>query len=73
MATDIVLCMKINEKQWVEAIRDGSLCFNRAGYFIEQAEEKGNNEQGDKYEGVFARIKKLMEESLIFAINMLMI
>lgn len=58
MATDIVLCMKVNEKQWVEAIRDGSLCFNRVGYFIEKAEETGNNEQGDRYEGVFARIKR---------------
>lgn len=58
MTTDIVLCMKINEKQWIEAIRDGSLCFNRVGYFIEQAEKTGNNEQGDKYEGVFARVKK---------------
>lgn len=31
--------------------------FNPVGFFIKKAEEKGNNEQGDRYEGIFARIK----------------
>lgn len=57
MVYDIELCVKVGEKQWVESLRDGTICFNPIETFIEKAEKEGNNEQGDKYEGVFARIK----------------
>ena len=49
--------MKVNEKQWIESLRNGTACFNPVNTFINKAENDGNNEQGDKYEGVFARIK----------------
>lgn len=57
MTHNIEFCMKVNEKQWIESLRNGTACFNPVDKFIKQAEEDGNNEQGDKYEGVFARIK----------------
>lgn len=57
MKYDIELCLKVSEKQWIEKLKDGEAYFNPVGFFIKKAEEKGNNEQGDRYEGVFARIK----------------
>lgn len=57
MQYNVELCMKISEKRWVESLRNGSACFNPVEKFIEKAEKEGNNEQGDRYEGVFARIK----------------
>lgn len=55
---DIVLCMKVNEEKWIRKLKGGQAYFNFVEKFIEKAEKEGNNEQGDKYEGVFARIKK---------------
>lgn len=57
MKYDIVLCMKVSEKQWIKLLRNGQVCFNPVETFITKAETSGNNEQGDKYEGIFARIK----------------
>jgi hypothetical protein len=48
--------LKIGEKQWVKALRGGSACFNPVQLYITKG-ENGNNEQGDKFEGVFARLK----------------
>lgn len=49
--------MKVSEKRWIESLRNGKACFNPVETFITKAETGGNNEQGDKYEGIFARIK----------------
>ena len=56
MEKDIVLCLKINKKVWIEKLQQGSICFNRAGRFIGDGEENKNGEQGDRFEGVFARL-----------------
>lgn len=55
--SDIVFCLKITQKQWAEKLFYGSVCFNNPNYFIKKALLTGNNEQGDKYEGVFARVR----------------
>ena len=57
MTYNIELCMKVSEKRWIESLRNGKACFNPVETFITKAETGGNNEQGDKYEGIFARIK----------------
>ena len=54
---EIFCGMKIGEKKWIKKLREGSACFSPLGDFIEQGEKTGNNEQGDKFEGVFARLK----------------
>lgn len=58
MNKEIVLCLKINEEKWIRKIYEGSVCFNHVGVFIEKAEKNGNNEQGNRFEGVFARLPK---------------
>ena len=50
--------MKINKQIWIKKLRDGSACFSPVNDFIIEGEKTGNNEQGDKYEGVFARLHK---------------
>ena len=50
--------MKIGEEKWIKKLYDGEVCFSPVGDFIVEGETTGNNEQGDKYEGVFARLKK---------------
>lgn len=55
---DICLCLKISEKRWAVALRNGEACFNPIEIFIKKAEKSKNNEQGDKYEGIFARMNK---------------
>lgn len=50
--------MKIGEEQWIKKLENGSACFSPIADYIEQGEKENNNEQGDKYEGVFARLKK---------------
>lgn len=54
----IDFCIKVSEQKWIKSLRNGTACFNPVGIFIEKAENDGNNEQGDRYEGIFARIKK---------------
>ena len=49
MKYDIELCMKVSEKQWIESLRNGTVCFNPIEVFIKKAEKNGNNEQGDRY------------------------
>lgn len=56
MKSDIVLCLKLNTEQWIRKLNEGSICFNRVGYFIEKAEGGVEDDQGDRFEGVFARL-----------------
>lgn len=49
--------VKIGEEKWIKKLRNGSACFSPLGDFIVEGETTGNNEQGDKYEGIFARLK----------------
>lgn len=55
---NLVLCMKISQEIWIKKLQGGSVWFGFINNFIKQAEETGNNEQGDKYEGVFAHVKR---------------
>ena len=54
----LVLCIKISQKQWIEKLQAGSAWFGAINNYIEEAETSNNNEQGDRFEGVFARCKK---------------
>ena len=55
---NLYFCLKIGKEKWVKALRYGSICFNTVDYYIKKAEKGCNNEQGDLYEGVFARLHK---------------
>lgn len=55
---EVLFYMKFGEKQWIEPVIDGCLSFSCAEKFIRQAIDSGNTEQGDKFEGVFARLRK---------------
>lgn len=57
MKYNIDLCIKVGEKKWIELLRNGTACFNPVNVFIRKAETENNNEQGDKYESIFARLK----------------
>lgn len=59
--------LKIGEEKWIKKLRHGSACFSPVVDCIKQGEKTGNNEQGDKYEGVFARLRK--DNSLITEIK----
>lgn len=39
MKYDIELCMKVSEKQWIESLRNGTVCFNPIEVFIKKAEK----------------------------------
>lgn len=57
--------VKIGEEKWIKKLRNGYACFSPLGDFIVEGETTGNNEQGDKYEGIFARLRNgnpLIEE-----------
>lgn len=52
------LLYKFGEFKWMKKIQEGEISFACLGKFIDIAKRTGNNEQGDKDEGVFARLKK---------------
>ena len=54
----VLYCLKIAEPWAAESLRDGTAWFSTIGFYIEKAEKDHNDEQGDAYEGVFARQKK---------------
>ena len=58
MSYDIEICLKVSQERWIRSLKSGTACFNPIDCFIKKAEIDGNNEQGDKYEGIFGRIKK---------------
>lgn len=51
-----VLIFKFGEYRWMKKLIDGDVNFSCTGAFIHQAESSGNDIQGDRYEGVFARL-----------------
>ncbi len=55
---DAILLFKIGERQWIEKLYDGELCFSCVGKYIKQAERTKNDIQGDRYEAVFAKLLK---------------
>lgn len=54
----LVICIKISQKKWIEELQKGSAWFGAINNYIVKAEETNNNEQGDKYEGVFCAVQK---------------
>lgn len=58
MTYEIQIFLKVSEKKWIESLKNGHVCFNPVEIFIKKAEQEDNNEQGDKYEGIFARLNK---------------
>jgi hypothetical protein len=55
---DAIMLFKIGERQWIEKLYNGELCFSCVGKYIKQAERTKNDIQGDRYEAVFAKLLK---------------
>ena len=54
---DAIVIFRFSEHRWINAIIDGTLSFSCAGAFVEQAKLTDNEIQGDRYEGIFARLQ----------------
>ena len=52
----VLILFRFGEKRWMEKLVQGELSFSCTGAFINQAKRTANDIQGDKYEGVFARL-----------------
>ena len=52
----IILFFKFSEYQWIKKLSEGNISFSCAGKFIHQATHTSNEIQGDRFEGVFARL-----------------
>lgn len=48
---------RFSPEKYMNSLLDGDFNFGCPGKYIEEAITEGNNEQGDKYEAVFARLK----------------
>lgn len=53
-----LMLFKFGEYKWIKQIQDGWISFACPGRYIDIAKRKGNDEQGDEDEGIFARLKK---------------
>lgn len=53
-----MLYVKIAESKWAKKLRNGCAWFGTIDGYIKKAETEHNDEQGDRYEGVFARQRK---------------
>lgn len=54
---DTFAVFKFGQWKWIKRLSEGHINFACGGAYIKQANQDGNNEQGDKYEGVFARLQ----------------
>lgn len=52
-----LILFKFGVAKWMKALKDGKVSFSCPGQYINIAKDSGNSEQGDLYEGVFARLK----------------
>lgn len=55
--TDALQLFRFSEQRWIDKLIEGDVSFSCPGAFIHQAKMTGNNDQGDLFEGVFARLK----------------
>ena len=55
--TNAILLFRFGENRWIQPIIDGTLSFSCAESFVRQAMKTDNEIQGDRFEGVFARLK----------------
>lgn len=53
-----IIIYRFSSKKWMDEFRKGNFSFSCPGKYIEESLIEGNDEQGDKYEAVFARLKK---------------
>ncbi len=54
---NIIEMFRFSERRWNDCIVNGHLSFSCAGAYLKQAIKTNNDIQGDRYEGVFARLK----------------
>ena len=54
---DYLLFLKFSEQRWIQNLIEGIMSFSCIGYFINLAQKSDNKEQGDDFEGFFARLK----------------
>lgn len=54
---DALILVRFGEKRWMDRMIQGEVSFSCIGAFIKQAIKTGNNVQGDRFEGVFARLR----------------
>lgn len=54
----LVFCLKISQPKWIKLLKEGSAWFGSIDSYIKKAIESNNDDQGDKYEGIFARVPK---------------
>lgn len=54
----LVLCLKISQSKWIELLKNGSAWFGKIDGYIKKAIESNNDDQGDRYEGIFAHVRK---------------
>lgn len=54
----VLAVFKFGEYQYMKQLMQGTISFSCPGSYIEIAKSSGNEDQGDLYEGVFARLKK---------------
>ncbi len=55
---NLVLCLKISQPKWIEKLQSGEAWFGAINNYITEAEKTNNNEQGDRFEGIFAHLPK---------------
>ena len=53
----LALCLKISQAEWIKRLVDGCAWFGKIDNYIKQAVDSGNDDQGDRYEGIFARCR----------------
>ncbi len=53
-----LILFKFGATKWMKALKDGKVNFSCPGQYINIVKNTGNSEQGDLYEGVFARLKE---------------
>ncbi|MBT2736623.1 hypothetical protein [Bacillus sp. ISL-7] len=53
-----LILFKFGLTKWMKALKEGEVSFSCPGQYINIAEQEGNSEQGDPYEGVFARLRE---------------
>ncbi len=53
-----LVLFRFSKHKWANTIINGKLSFSCAGKFVDEAIKDKNDVQGDKYEGIFARIYK---------------
>lgn len=54
--SDIATIFKFGEQKWIKLLVEGSVSFSCSGNFAYQAIKTGNDIQGDRYDGIFAKL-----------------